>query len=201
MGEATVSEALERAHETMEHHEHGHGHDAPAPDLWSRRVAVLISALAAALALTEVGAKSSQTEYLTRHIAVSDDWAYYQAKNLRAAMRETEAHVLASLPNAGDASLQTRIKDANDYGARMRDDPQSGDGMKQIAEKTRALETERNEAFHRYHSFEYAAGALEIAIVLASVSVVTRMRPLAIGSAVIGLIAAIGSVCVALNVI
>jgi len=56
----------------------------------------------------------------------------------------------------------------------MRDDPQGGDGMKQLGERAKGQEAERDAAFHRYHEFELVVGALQIAIVLASVSVVTR---------------------------
>ena len=52
--------------------------------------------------------------------------------------------------------------------------------MKQLADQAKEKEVLRDEAIHRYHNYEYAVGALEIAIVLASVSVVTRMRLLTI---------------------
>ncbi len=79
-----MSKIAEEAHETI--HEHG-GHADP----YAKRVAVLVSALAAALALTEIGAKSTQNEYLKDHIAVSDDYAYYQARGVRALVKESEA--------------------------------------------------------------------------------------------------------------
>jgi hypothetical protein len=172
---------MERAHESI--HE---VHHAPT-DPWARGVAVMVSVLAAALAVAEMGEKSSQNAYLTHHIAVSDDWAFYQAKSLRATMRESEVALLQSLP--ADPQIADRIKQARDYQARVRDDPVGGEGMKQLAEKARAQEAERDEAFHRYHNYEFTVGALEIAIVLASVSVVTRMRPLTIGAGVVGALA------------
>jgi hypothetical protein len=181
-----MSESMERAHETIEHH-------ASHADPWARGVAVLVSALAAVLALTEIGGKAAQTAYLTHHVALSNDWAFYQAKNLRAVVRTSQAETLASLPNADDPAVQTRIKEAQDYGARMRDDPAGGEGMKQLAAKAQEEQTMRDEAEHRYHGYEYAVGALEIAIVLASVSVVTRIRAMAIGAGVIGAVAAAGS--------
>src|SRR6185312_568302 len=94
----SVSEHIERAHETIHeaHHAHTQG------DHSARNVGVLVSILAAALALAEVGEKSAQNEYLTRHIAVSDAWAFYQAKNLRGVVRGAEAELLESLPNAAD---------------------------------------------------------------------------------------------------
>lgn len=183
---------MERAHETIEEHAH---HSDP----WARGVAVLVSILAAALAMTEIGAKSAQTEYITHHVALSNDWAFYQAKNLRSVVRTSEADLLASLPNAQDPAIQGRIKQAEEYSARMRDDPEGGEGMKQLSITAKQQEVKRDEAAHRYHSYEYSVGALEIAIVLASVSIVTRMRALTIGAATIGALAAASSLAVATN--
>lgn len=185
---------MERAHESI--HEHA-GH----PDPWARRVAVLVSALAAVLALADIGGKAAQTEYLTHHVALSNDWAFYQAKNLRSVMRQSEADLLTSLPNAADPAVQARIKEAREYAARMHDDPAAGDGMKQLAEAAQGQQDERDVAMRRYHNYEYAVGALEIAIVLASVSVVTRFRSMTIGAGIIGAVAAAASLCVALRLI
>jgi uncharacterized membrane protein YkgB len=81
----------------------------------------------------------------------------------------------------------------------MRNDPEGGEGMKQLAITAKQEEAERNEAWHRYHGYEYAVGALEIAIVLASVSVVTRIRSMTIGAAVVGGLAAAASLGIATN--
>jgi hypothetical protein len=188
-----VSESMERAHETM-HGAHHANHDP-----WARGVAVMVSVLAASLALAEIGEKQSQNLYLTHHITLSDDWAFYQAKALRAAMRETEVAMLESLP--ATPQIADRIKQAQDYEARMRDDPAGGEGMKQLAEAAKAQEAVRDESFRRYHNYEYTVGALEIAIVLASVSVVTRIRALTIGAGVIGLLACAFGIAVAAHVV
>jgi hypothetical protein len=185
-----MSEAMEKAHETIEEHS---SHSDP----WARGVAILVSILAAVLALSEIGGKAAQNAYLTHHVALSNDWAFYQAKNLRSVVRTSEADLLASLPNANDPAIQTRIKVAQEYAARMRDDPQGGEGMKQLADTAKAEEADRDVAEHRYHSYEYAVGALEIAIVLASVSIVTRMRALTFGAGAIGALAAVGSLAIA----
>ena len=187
-----MSESMEKAHETI--HAHA-GHADP----WARGVAVLVSILAAVLALADIGGKASQNAYLTHHVALSNEWAFYQAKNVRSVVRTSEADLLASLPNAANPAVQTRIKQARDLAAKLRDDPQGGEGMKQLAARARAQEIVRDEAAHRYHAYEYAVGALEIAIVLASVSVVTRVRPMTIGAAVIGGLAAVASLGIATN--
>jgi Domain of unknown function (DUF4337) len=190
-----MSEAFEHAREGIHH---GHG----APDLHSdttaRRIAVLIAVLAAALALAEMGEKGAQNEYLTHHIALSDDWAFYQAKNARATLVAAEATILSNLPNAADAGPQAAIKRAQESEARLRDDPQGGEGMKQLAERAQGQKGERDTAFHLYHQFEIVVSALQIAIVLASVSVVTRIVALAVGAGAIGAIAAVFALVVAL---
>jgi hypothetical protein len=191
-GESEMSESMERAHETIEEHAH---HSDP----WARGVAILVSVLAAVLALSEIGGKAAQNAYLTHHVALSNDWAFYQAKNLRSVVRDSEADLLASLPNATDPAIQARIKESKDYSTRMRDDPKGGEGMKQLAAKAQAEEADRDVAQERYHNYEYAVGALEIAIVLASVSIVTRMRGLTYGAGAIGVLAALGSLAVAMH--
>lgn len=187
-----MSEALEQSHHIQGHHAETHS------DAGARRIAVLISLLAAVLAISQMGEKASQNAYLTHHIAVSDDWAFYQAKNVRSVLRSTEAAMLASLPNAADPAVQARIKEARAYAARMQDDPK-GDGMKQLAEKARREEIAREVAFHRYHAFELVVGGLELAIVLASVSVVTRINALALGGGLLGLVASASALAVAMH--
>lgn len=177
-----MSKIAEEAHETI--HEHG-GHGDP----FSKRVAVLVSALAAALALTEIGAKSTQNEYLKNHIAVSDDYAFYQARLLRSLVKDSEARILTRLSNADDPKIQADITADKAYIERMRDDPKSGDGMKQLLEKAKVLEEAREESFHHYHIYEFCGGALEIAIVLASVAVVTQIGTLALVAIGLGSIA------------
>jgi hypothetical protein len=180
-----MSETIEHAREGLEHAEHAPAHHT---DGTARRIAVLIAVLAAALALADMGEKGAQNAYLTHHVAVSDEWAFYQAKNARATILAVEAGILANLPNATDAGPQAEIARAKEAEARMRDEPQ--DGMKQIAERAKAEELARDEAFHRYHEFELVVGALQIAIVLASVAVVTRILALAVAAGIIGAVAA-----------
>lgn len=183
-----MSDALERAQESMEkaheaHVEHG--------DAGARRIAILISVLAAGLALAEMQEKGAQNGYMAKHIEVSDDYAFYQAKQVRANLYTTQAELLASLPNAADPAVQARIAAAQANAQRIEDDPKSA-GRKQVLEQAKAHEVEREQQFHRYELFETVVGALQIAIVLASVSVVTRIRLLA---HVAGLIGAGAIVC------
>ena len=180
-----MSDTIDHAKEGIEHAHHAADHG----DGSARRIAVLIAALAAALALSEMATKSAQNEYMARHIAASDDWAFYQAKDVRAALRDAEASILGSLPGATDPALQARVKATRDTETHLRDDPAAGNGMKQLAEKAHEEEAKRDHALHRYHQFELVVGGLQIAIVLASVSVVTRVKTIAWVAAGLGTLA------------
>ncbi len=180
-----MSDDIEQAQRGLEHAHHAAQGHVEHSDTGARRIAILISVLAAALALAEMAEKGAQNEYLTHHIAASDAWAFYQAKTIRADIHRDQAELLDSLPNAADPAIRKRADAERETVARLEDDEKTL-GRKQL--RAQALEKERlrDEVFEHYHRYETVVGALQIAIVLASVSVVTRMRALAIAAGVLG---------------
>ena len=185
-----MSDTLERAQEALDQ----------ARETDARKIAIVISILAAALALAEMQEKGAQNQYLTHHIAVSDDYAYYQAKGVRATSQLTAAAILESLPNAADPAVAKRAAEARAEAARLEDDPK-GSGRKQILAQVEDDKEGREAQHHRYEMFELVVGALQIAIVLASVSVVTRVRTLAFVASAVGLAAIVAGVLVFASVI
>jgi hypothetical protein len=182
-----MTDSIDTAKEAIESTEHGR-----EPDAGARYVAVLVAALAVALALTEMGSKTEQNEYLTQHIQAADDWNFYQAKNIRSDLYTLQADALDSLPVASDPAVRKRIDEWRAQSRRL-DDDEKTQGRKQLIAKAHASEEARDHAHHRFHLFEIASGALEISIVLASVSVVTRVRTLALAAATLGAVAALFS--------
>ncbi len=191
-----AQEGIERAHHASEHGSSGHGSSGPdnsaeskSTDNTPRNVAILIATLAACLALSEMGEKAAQNAYLTHHISVSDTYGFLQAKNARRATYASTADVIESMPGL-DAEGRKRADRLRSEAARMADEPKTNDGAKQLIERAQAMEHDRDHSFHVYHQFELSTGALQIAIVLASVSIVTRIRALTYGAALLGLGAA-----------
>ena len=176
---------LEMAHEGLEHATEAHEHGV-VPH--AKRAALVIAVLAACLAVCETGAKDAQTAFLTHHIAASDTWTQYQAKSGRLTTLSATADVLASLPDAASPGVAKRIADATAGAARMRSEP-GGDGMEQLAARAHDLEHMRDHDGHRHHGLEIASGGLQLAIVLASVSVVTGFVSLLYGGGALGLVA------------
>ena len=191
-----MASSVEMATESIEHTEH-----AAHADSNGRKIALLIAALAAALALCEMSEKGAQNSYLTHHIQASDDWAQFQAKTVRMSMYAIQADMLASLPNAAEPAQAKKITDARATAARMDDDPAGNNGRKQMVVRAKASEHARDEAFHIYHLFERVVSGLQLSIVLASVSVVTRVKALAWAGGILGGGAAIYGALVALNIV
>ena len=124
-------EIVEQARETTEHvHQHG------PPAGLARRVALLIAALAAALAVTEITGQSAQTAYVAHNIRANDDWVFYGFKETRARIAEQTATVLqTAIPGPPDDARQAAIAQAQATVKRMREGDASGPGTRQIEEQ------------------------------------------------------------------
>ena len=175
-----MSEQFEQAQEHLEHAAHEHGGSTS-----HTRAAIIIGIMAAVLAITEFVAKDAQTDYLTNHIAASDTWAQYQAKSVRRTILTAQADLLESMPATSDPAVKKRIADARANAERMRSEP-GADGMEQLADKAHEQEHERDHAMHRNHMLEIASGGLQIAIVLASISVVINLPAFMLVSVLVG---------------
>ena len=119
----------------------GHGHVEGGGD---KRVALLIAVLALCLALVETGAKSAQTEALTRNVEAANLWAFFQARTIRQTTLRTATEqadlVKPTLDAAGQAATEARQKAWRDTIARYEDEPSTGEGRKQLSEKAKATE-------------------------------------------------------------
>ena len=120
------------------------------------------------------------------HIALSDDYAYYQEKHVRLTTMQAEEATLLSLPDAASPAVQERVRASRQEQARLQDSPQTGQGMKQLQEQADREKERRDHAAHLAHHLEISVGGLQIAIVLASVAVVTRVRALAWAGGALG---------------
>ena len=163
------------AHESMEHAEH-----AQHASSENKRIALLIAIIALCLALSEMLGKGAQTESITENVAAANLWAFFQAKSIRLTTVRTAAEQLQAQADtmadpAAKAALTQRIESWQKTAARYDDEPETGEGRKQLAERAKHAEHARDLAMARYHHFEVASAAFQIAIVLASATIITGM--------------------------
>jgi hypothetical protein len=149
----------------------------------NKTIALMISVFALFLAFSETLGKSAQTAGLGSNVEASNLWAFFQAKTIRmtavgtaAEAMEVDAQAITD-PAAKDA-MAKRIESWRKTAARYNDEPETGEGRKQLAERAKHAEHERDLALAKYHNYEYASAAFQIAIVLASATVITSIMAL-----------------------
>ena len=176
------------AHESVEHHEHAEhasGHN--------KQIALVIAVLALFLAFSETLGKSAQTAALSSNVEASNLWSFFQAKNGRMTVVKTAAEnralELSTITDpAQKAATEKQIDAWTKAVARWDDEPSTGEGRKQLAERAKTAEHDRDLAMARYHHYEVASAAFQIGIVLCSAAVITGMAVLAFVAGGLGLL-------------
>jgi hypothetical protein len=170
---------MPEAQEQLEHAEH-----AAEASHSNRRIALLIAVLALFLSFSETLGKSAQTEAIDANVKSADTWAFFQAKDIRktvvnAAAEETTLLGASLTDPAAKAAIDKQVEVWRAAAAHYESDPKAGNGRKELAERAKAQEEERDHAMAKYHHYELASAAFQIGIVLASAAVITEMIALA----------------------
>jgi hypothetical protein len=163
-------------HQSLEHQEHAHH----AAEHGNKRAALLVAVLAALLAIAEQQGKHAEIRVETNAIASADAWAQYQAKSTRETVAGDIARILPMLDSTTDPALAEKraalTKQLGDESKAFDLDPKNG--KRAIAVRARAFEEERGHALEQSHTFDNAAAAFELGIVLATASAITSSKML-----------------------
>ena len=135
------------------------------------RAGFVIVILAAMLAISTMIGGQNSSKIMNNTIAANNQWAWYQAKNMRQVLYETAA--------VESKITENRTKFENEA-ARMKADKD------EIMVKARALEQERDEARQRSPWFTWAGSVLQIGIVLLTASILAVSMPMFWISIVVG---------------
>jgi hypothetical protein len=157
-----------------------HVHHAQEP--FDKIVAGTMAIIAAVLAIVSVLGLHLISEKLLNQQKSSDQWSYYQAKNIR----RYSAQVARDLLMQANAGAEVTGKYAKDM-ARYDED------MKGITEKAKEYEKERDVDSQRAERLHTGEVFLEVAIVLSSLAILTKRRFWYVAgtvSALIGLVVA-----------
>jgi hypothetical protein len=144
---------------------------------FTKRVALTTAIFAVILAITSLGGSNAMKEMLLAQQQASDQWAFYQAKVIREHLYRQQKQRLeldllekeALKPEVRkryEDLLQQTSKEADRYGLEKKD-------IRKEAEK---LEHERDINRNKDPYFDYAEVLLQIAIVMASISILAHSR-------------------------
>lgn len=164
----SVSEEL---HEQSEH----------AKDPFDKRVAASMAIIAATLAIVSVLGHITTTEELLLQQKASDQWSYYQAKSIRRYESEIARDLMAELKGGKVKDYSTNIEKYKKDG-------------EEIQTQARELEEESHRKGREALRYHFGEVFLEIAIVFASLAILTK-RPLlwftSIAGATLGVVIAL----------
>ena len=171
------------------------------------RAAISIAFMAMLLAITSLGGGNVAEDIIGNNIHASDTWAFYQAKSIRQTANKLAAEELESqiqlqgnsLTPETRQALEKKIQKYNETAERYESEPDKndpnnplkGEGKKELSARARDFETQRDRALLQDPNFDFAEALFQIAIVLASVAILSSKRLILHLSIVTGIIALI----------
>jgi hypothetical protein len=161
---------LEQAQEEIAHHAHESGLS------WVMGVALTAAVLAGLAAVTALMAEHHANEAMISQIKASDQWSYYQAKGIKAAVLETRTALLAAMKTQAGRDDE-KLK-------------RYSEEQKEIYDEAKGLERESQHHLRRHVPLSRGVTMFQVAIAVAAISALTRRKGywwLAIGFGVAGL--------------
>jgi hypothetical protein len=147
-----------------------------AENRFSRRVALVTAVFAVVLAIAALGGNHAMKEMLLSQQQSSDQWAFYQAKVIREHLYRGQKLRLEADLAERDASLKPAAREKLEGLLRRLDEEEKryGAEKKDIEKAAKDLEHTRDGYALRDPYFLIAEALLQIAIVMASVSILAR---------------------------
>jgi len=154
----------EEIHEMHEHAEEAHHDPSLVP------VTLTMAILAVVLAAITLLSHRAHTEELLLQSKATDQWAYFQAKNIRRHTYELFLDLL-SVTNTSDAAGAAKLKEK--YSGEIK--RYMGD-LNDIQAEAQQLEREVLTQQHKADRYDLGEVCLEVALVLVSLTLLTRRR-------------------------
>ena len=145
-----------------------------AREKWIFLVALSTAIIAVFAALCSLMAGHHANEALIEQIQASDQWAYYQAKGIKASVLASKIETLQALGRQTSAKDEEKI---NSY----------KEEQKEIEEKAREKEKSSSTHLTAHKLLARAVTVFQIAIAVSAIAVLTRRKWLWYGSGVLGL--------------
>jgi hypothetical protein len=133
-------------------------------------IALAISVLAVLVAMVTVLGHRTHTEAVLTQTKAADQWNLYQAKKIRSGQDTDTADILSAQANAKDPDAQKKIAGYRSHVEKLKDD------LDDEQEKATDLEAEVARAEKRANRYDLGEALLQIAVVLSSITLLTRQK-------------------------
>jgi Domain of unknown function (DUF4337) len=164
-------------HEVLEEHAHHHEEEP-----WTLPVAITISILAVLVAMATLMGHRSSIEAVLLQTQATDQWGYYQAKNNRLHLMQIDADVLGVLAPPGNEKAVALLEKYQKEIERYEKDKD------EISDKAKEFENERATVSRREDRFDAGEVVLDIALIICSLTLLTRRKAFWYSGMVIGVV-------------
>ncbi len=157
---------------------------------FTKRTALLTAVYAVFLVIVSLGGNNAAKELSLSQQQASDQWAYYQAKSIREQLYHVEQLRLEDeLTERGGGLAPAALGHKNALLEKVKGESERyASEKKEIEEKARHLEAERDLYRAKDPYFDFGEVLLQIAIVLASMSILTHARRILLFSIIAALV-------------
>lgn len=145
----------------------------------------VITVIAALLAVNTYISNGFSSKVLTNTIKANDTWNFYQAKSIKQTIAEN------SLEIAKESGKKEKAEALSKKIERYESDPTTGEGKKELMQRAKMLEKERDDAKKHSPWLTFAGSALQLSIVLLSAAILAVSMPLFWASIAVGSIGAL----------
>jgi hypothetical protein len=159
--EVPLEDLQEHVHHTAEH----------SGASWISWVALSTAILAVLAAIAGLLSGKHANEAMMSQIEASDQWAYYQAKSIKASVLDAKMS-LASVPNESDRAKFDRYEKEQE----------------EIKSEAEHKQSEAKSNFHRHEVYARGVTMFQIAIAIAAISALTKKRRFWVVSLLFGVV-------------
>lgn len=149
-------------------------------DVFSKRIALCTALFAVMLAITSLGGNNAAKDMMLSQQQSSDQWAFYQSKVMREHLYRVEHQRSAALLAERGASMNPRARELYEKDLRLyaSEEKRYATEKLEIEQNAKKLEKQRDIGVAKDPYFDYAEALLQIAIVMASISILSGSRPI-----------------------
>jgi len=135
-----------------------------------KHVSLAISILAVLVAMVTVLGHRTHTEAMLSQTRAADQWNQYQAKKIRQGQISAASDLLSLQPSSNDTAVQKKLAEYKAHISKWNDD------LVEEQHEAESLETEVKRAERRADRYDLGEAMLEIAVVLSSITLLTKQQ-------------------------
>jgi gas vesicle protein len=152
---------LEQVQEHIEHHAHGHGEEGGGGFIAG--IALSTAILAAFAAVVSLLAGDHANEAMISQMKASDQWAFYQAKGIKAAVLTSKTELLTAQGQKISEKDQAKIE-------------KYAEEQKEIQKEAQDLQDEAKKHLAKHKTLAPAVTMFQIAIAIGAISALTKKK-------------------------